>query len=203
MSNRVRRTIRQYNKIANEYAKKIEDRVFLEEINKFINLLELKPQVLDLGCAAGRDAKALTDRGIDVIAVDLSEKLLAIAKRKYPNIKFRKADIRALPFPSDSFDGIWASAVFHHLDKKEMIPTLKEWKRVLKENGIMYLSTKVGRGNWQGKDELSLGEKIVFTLLTKEELHKMLTRVGFRKIELTVKKDSTRDLYWLQGFYKK
>lgn len=200
---RTSKTIQQYNKIADKYAKNIENRIPIDGINKFVSFLKTTPKVVDIGCAAGRDSKTLYDKGVDITGIDLSEKLLAIAKKKYPYVQFQKADIRKLPFPDNTFDGIWAHAVFHHLDIEDMLPTLKEWNRVLKSKGVIYLSTKMGKGNWQGKDELSAGEQRKFTLLTQKELHQMLTKAEFTKIELKVKKDLTRNLYWLRGFYKK
>lgn len=203
MSDRIQRTIEQYNKNALAYASKIQKRVPMKDIELFVKLVNPKGKILDVGCAAGRDTKILNDLGFEVVGADLSEKLLAVAEKKNPSIKFVLADIRKLPFPDENFAGVWANAVFHHLEKKDMIPALKELFRVLKKDGVLFLSTKSGRGVWKGKDQLSVGMEREFTLLSHSELGGLLKTVGFKKLSLETKKDLTRDIYWLRAFYRK
>ena len=53
---------------------------------------------------------------------------------------FTKADINApmaeLPLPRNSVDVIHASQCLEHIGKFDVVPTLKEWRRVLKPGGI-------------------------------------------------------------------
>jgi SAM-dependent methyltransferase len=44
--------------------------------------------VVDLGCGSGIWARALLDAGLDVLGIDLSEDLLAIARRRAPQARF-------------------------------------------------------------------------------------------------------------------
>lgn len=203
MQDRIYKTINQYNKIAFQYARNIADRSPHEEIKRFIKLLKPQGRILDVGCAAGRDCRIFKDSGLNVVGIDLSEKLLEIAKQNNPDIEFKNADIRKIPYPNSNFDGLWVNAVFHHLDRKEMITVLKEFRRVLKSNGILFIRTKMGSGNWKVKEELALNEEREFTLLTSEDLNKMITNAGFKKIDLYSMKDKTRDLYWLNLFAAK
>ena len=54
--------------------------------------------------------------------------------------KFASADITAdmwdLPFEDGTVDAIWCSHALEHVDIVKVIPTLKEWFRVLKSGGI-------------------------------------------------------------------
>ncbi len=201
---RTTETIQTYNKIATEYAQNIATLSVEEEVEKLTTFLKPPGLVLDLGCAAGRDSKILKDLGFDTIGVDLSEKLLEIAKKNNPSIPFVEADIRKLPFPDNYFDGLWANAVFHHLTKTEMPETLREWYRILKKDGIMFIKTKMGQGVWQGEDKLSAKETREFTLISIEEMENMLKTSGLEILGLhSVKDPAGRDILWLQAFCKK
>lgn len=52
-------------------------------------------RILDLGCGHGWFAERLRTRGAVVDAVDGSSELLTIARARYPDVEFRRADLRA------------------------------------------------------------------------------------------------------------
>lgn len=119
----VKKTIAVYNAKAKEYASKLDDYAPRPEQDKFISLIPKTGVVLDAGCGPGRDSEYFFQRGLSVTGVDLSKKLLEIAKNRVPQVKFLKQDLRKLKFPSNHFDGIWACASLLHL-KREEIPTV-------------------------------------------------------------------------------
>ena len=93
--------------------------------------------VLDVACGTGDMAVGLAERGCTVTGVDLSEKMLAIAKRKVESGKWKVADAENLPFPDDSFDAVTCAfgvRNFVHLEKG-----LSEMLRVLKPGGRMVI----------------------------------------------------------------
>ena len=203
MDDRIQKVVNQYNKIASSYGKNIQNYYTQEDIDYFAKLLKPQSKVIDIGCAAGRDSRILKDLGFDVIGIDLSEKLLEIAKKNNPDITFIQADFRKIPFPDNTFDGLWASAVFHHLDYKDMVPALWEFKRVLVKNRILYIRTKEGKGNWKKKEYLAVNEEREFNLLTKEQLEAMVKETGFEILKIETVKDKLRDLLWIVLFCRK
>ena len=72
-------------------------------------------KVVDLGCGSGVFTDALRRRGYRCTGVDLSPKLIAIARQKYPEIEFIEGDVEGLPFPEASFDAVLLSGLVHHL----------------------------------------------------------------------------------------
>jgi len=72
-------------------------------------------KVVDLGCGSGVFTDALRRRGYRCTCVDLSPKLVAIARQKYPEIEFIEGDVEGLPFPEASFDAVLLSGLVHHL----------------------------------------------------------------------------------------
>jgi SAM-dependent methyltransferase len=47
--------------------------------------------VVDLGCGSGIWPRILTDAGYDVLGIDYSEEMLALARRRAPAARFRRA----------------------------------------------------------------------------------------------------------------
>lgn len=52
--------------------------------------------VLELGCGTGRVAGALAEDGLEVVGVDVSEAMLAIARERARAVSFVRADMRSL-----------------------------------------------------------------------------------------------------------
>ena len=99
----------------------------------------LHGKVLDVACGTGdMVVELLRTRhaaSLQVTGVDLSEEMLAIAKRKAPQAEYRLADAEHLPFGDASFDAVicaFGVRNFVHLEQG-----LKEMVRVLKPGGRM------------------------------------------------------------------
>lgn len=98
-------------------------------------------KVLDLGCGNGRLLEIFRDKNMDYIGVDNSEKLIELAKKRYPKERFLRADALNLPFPANYFDKIYSIAVLHHIPSKEFrLQFLKEARRVLKPEGLLIIT---------------------------------------------------------------
>lgn len=55
-------------------------------------------------CGTGRYSRLLADRGHDVIGVDSSPDMLALARARVPRARFHLADLTALPAGDDTVD---------------------------------------------------------------------------------------------------
>jgi len=85
-------------------------------IDAFVALSGLRPsaRVADLGCGSGTFTTLLKAAGFDCVGLDISAKLIAVGRRKYPDVELLEGDIEHLPFPDGSFDGVLLSGVVHH-----------------------------------------------------------------------------------------
>jgi ubiquinone/menaquinone biosynthesis C-methylase UbiE len=104
------------------FAERDEYNVFEETasqklIDAFCRLTGLSAgaKVADLGCGSGVFTQLLRQKGYEAVGLDISAKLLEIGRSKYPGILFFEGDVEALPFPSNSLDGVLLSGVVHHL----------------------------------------------------------------------------------------
>ena len=136
----LKKTKEDYNKIAPEFSA-TRYQTWKETEFLFNDYVMPGDKVLDLGCGNGRFFEFLEDKDIDYIGVDFSEKLIEIAKKKYPKIKFQVADALNLPFPNNYFDKIYSIAVLHHIpSEKFRRQFLEEARRILKPNGFFILT---------------------------------------------------------------
>src|SRR5215469_16671484 len=101
--------------------------------------------VLDIGCGTGTFATILKQRyaGVDVTGLDPDPKALARAKRKAEqgkvSVRFDQGFADSLEYPAASFDLVFTSFMFHHLEGSSREKTLREVRRVLKPGGSFYL----------------------------------------------------------------
>jgi ubiquinone/menaquinone biosynthesis C-methylase UbiE len=72
-------------------------------------------RVADLGCGSGVFSNLLQQAGYHCVGLDISPKLVALARSKFPAVTFVEGDVEHLPFPSGSFDGALLSGIVHHL----------------------------------------------------------------------------------------
>ncbi|MGW4053432.1 methyltransferase domain-containing protein [Streptomyces sp. NPDC004779] len=94
--------------------------------------------VVDVGCGAGRAVAELAERGVRVVGVDPSERMVAIARGRWPGADFRMAGAYGLPLPDASVDGYRADKVFQELVEPER--ALAEARRVLVPGGRIVLA---------------------------------------------------------------
>jgi SAM-dependent methyltransferase len=71
---------------------------------------------LDVGCGTGRAVAELTELGVRATGIDLDERMLTAARRRWPTIDVRSADADELPFGDGTLDGYRADKVYHALD---------------------------------------------------------------------------------------
>jgi len=104
--------------------------------------------VLDIGVGTGQASKIFVDQGVSVIGIDISEKMLSLARSKYHYKKLIKYDIeQGLQniFPKERFDIIVAIGILEFV--KDMKKVLSEMKQLLKKGGIIAFTYEVYEPN--------------------------------------------------------
>lgn len=100
-----------------------------------------KIKILDFGSGIGSSLPYLKKYfpEAELVALDVSEKSLALSERRFPGIAKRQVfDGKKIPFDTEKFDVIFTSCVFHHIPPSEHIAILNEIKRVLKTEGLFF-----------------------------------------------------------------
>jgi ubiquinone/menaquinone biosynthesis C-methylase UbiE len=100
-----------------------------DELSRWI--AELAPaRTLDVACGTGFMTRHL--RG-DVVGLDQSASMLEVARRQAPNAEFVVGDGLALPFDDGSFDRLFTSYFYCHLEEDDRLRFLAEARRVVRE----------------------------------------------------------------------
>lgn len=132
-----------YNKIAEDWHKNHQqDDWWVEGTDKFVSFLKTNSIVLDVGCGGGTKTKYLIDKGLNIIGIDFSEKMIEIAKREVPKAEFRVLDLWDIENLKENFDGIFMQTVLLHFPKKEIKDILNRMVKKLKIGGYLYIAVK-------------------------------------------------------------
>ncbi|KAA0263878.1 class I SAM-dependent methyltransferase [Hafnia alvei] len=123
-----------------------------EDLKRLTHLLsgEDFASVLDLGCGAGHASFAIAAQVNDVVAYDLSEKMLAVVKQAasdkgLTNLSTAQGVAESLPFENESFDIVISRYSAHHW--YDVGQALREVKRVLKPGGSAIFMDVVSPGH--------------------------------------------------------
>lgn len=145
-------------------------------------------KVLELGCGTGFFTSALAENAESVTATDLSDVLLAIARRRLRRIEhvsFHQVDSEQISFPDGSFDTVFMANLITIVDVKK---TLAECRRVLKPGGQLLIANIVAqRMKWF--DRVTLVGRTLFKFgipplgrkdYSPEKLASLVSQKGFR-----------------------
>jgi ubiquinone/menaquinone biosynthesis C-methylase UbiE len=111
---------------------------------------ELAGPVLDVGTGTGITARALVNRGLDVVSVDLSADDQQVAAfltddpEAAERIRYLVADAARIPVPDRHFGAAVVVDALHHLDAGA--PVLRELLRVVKPGGLLLLADFTAAG---------------------------------------------------------
>ncbi|ALL01991.1 Methyltransferase domain protein [Pyrodictium delaneyi] len=103
-------------------------------------------KVLELGCGVGRWVPFITSYGAKYVGVDISENMIEVARKRFPNASFYKIDSTDLPFPDNSFYLSFSITVIHHNNYDAQSKLIDELVRVTQPNGYIFLLEGIAHG---------------------------------------------------------
>lgn len=117
---------------------------FYEHIHRYHFAAQLAEDkiVCDIACGDGYGSMLLSQHASHVSSVDIDAKTIELARQKYGsqnNLDFFQSDALNTPFADHSFDCIVSFETLEHLYEHELL--LNEFKRILKPEGVLMIST--------------------------------------------------------------
>jgi SAM-dependent methyltransferase len=191
---------------ASDYARNAR---FVQEMaGQVFSMLAPKPgeRILDLGCGDGTLTAEIKAAGADVLGIDLSEELLAVARMK--GLHVRKLDGHALDFVSE-FDAVFSNAALHWMLKPELV--IAGVHRALRPHG-RFVAELGGHGNvaalataMRAVSMRHNGNPALLTpwfFPTAEEYTELLTKGGFTVREMTHVSRPTPLKHGIEGWFR-
>ncbi|MFB0503355.1 MAG: class I SAM-dependent methyltransferase [Candidatus Bathyarchaeia archaeon] len=129
-----------YDKIASQYDEYRDLFNNETELNEFMSLVRPGGHILDAGCGSGVVARALVDNGFQVTGIDISQKMIDIAKHRIPEAEFIIGDMAALEFDNETFDGVVSTYAVFHIPRTKHFSLFLEFHRILKKGGALLFS---------------------------------------------------------------
>ena len=175
-------TIDTYNNLAKQYEKdyfnNTDDMQYVEKFIQYLN----GNKILDVGCGCGNLSIILAEKNYDVTGIDLSDKMLEIAKVKVPSVKFEKQDMRKTNFQNETFDGLFVCRSLFHIKSEEIPQTLAEFYRILRNNGTIAIIVRVTEKPFEQieKEVYNPNLNIFFKYFSEDEIIKELDSANFK-----------------------
>ncbi len=148
-------------------------------------------RLLDVGCGAGHFLAVAETRGWQATGVEVSQSALELLEQVRARRGFRFAvvsgDLREAAFPSSSFAAVTLFEVIEHV--RDPVATLREASRLLKDGGLLYLTTP----NFNGLTRYLLGRKwrVIapehLCLFSLRSIRYCLGVAGFRPVSVRTK----------------
>jgi ubiquinone/menaquinone biosynthesis C-methylase UbiE len=192
------KTRKGYDSVAGAYAERfnheLDDKPFDREVlDAFGERLAGAGCVVDVGCGPGQIAAYLAARGAEVQGVDLSPRMIEVARKLHPGIEFRTGDMRALPFADASLAGLSVMYSIIHIPRDEVTLVLRELRRVLCAGGLLLMSFHVGSRIVHATEFLDESVSIDFVFFARDEMAVYLHEAGFA-IEESRERDPIPDI---------
>jgi 2-polyprenyl-3-methyl-5-hydroxy-6-metoxy-1,4-benzoquinol methylase len=193
-----------WDRTADYYDKeeKKDELTYLKFINKARKYLKVSDIALDFGCGTGLVCNEIADDVKMIYAIDISSKMIDIAKgkasqRKIQNINYLYTTVFDDRFKSDSFDVILIFNVLHLLDDSQEV--VKRLSELLKPEGHIISATPCMGEKPLLNSLFSIGSKIGITPEIKsfktDELDNLFIKGNFEIIETDyLKKNSPQYL---------
>ena len=162
-------------------------------------------EVVELGCGTGYFTKAIARNATQVLATDLSDKMVEAARtglKEFQNITVQKADCENTAFPSEKFDTVVMVNVVHFINNPDKC--LQESYRILEPGGVLLLADYTGYGmKWFKMMKMGMrflkkwGKPPRYAKkgLSPDELGSLVESAGFEVEEVQLIGDQARAIY--------
>ena len=116
-----------------------------------LKAIDAKPHevILDAACGTGKYTVEFFSKGATVYGIDISPKMINVAKSKNNKIHYQIVDIKKkLEYPSKYFNKINCAQAIKHIPTYNLKKLFKEYSRIIKDDGVIVFSVTHPDMDW-------------------------------------------------------
>ncbi|MDE0198848.1 MAG: class I SAM-dependent methyltransferase [Caldilineaceae bacterium] len=150
--------------------------------------------LLEIGAGTGQAGLFFQDGGLKVVCTDLSPEMVRLCRAK--GLEAYEMDFLHLDFPDDHYDGLFAQNCLLHVPKVDFAKVLREIRRVVRPEGLIFILMHGGRSFEGVREEDFYEPKRFFALYADDELQPILE--GFFQVlsfQVIVREESSADSF--------
>ncbi|MFJ2442011.1 class I SAM-dependent DNA methyltransferase [Streptomyces sp. NPDC087658] len=136
-------------------------------------------QVAELGCGPGAVTAHLHGLGLDIFGVDLSPKMVELAREAHPELRFEVGTMTALELPDATLGAVvsWYSLI--HTPPEQLPSVLAEFHRVLAPGGRLLAAFQTGEEPLRLERPFGHDVSLDYRRLSPDRTAALLTEAGF------------------------
>jgi SAM-dependent methyltransferase len=167
-----------YDELADQWNSDAFPRQYgIKQHERAIGFAKEKNHAIDIGCgSSGRIIELLTSRGFIVEGLDVSGRMIELAKQRHPDVTFHHADISAWQFPR-KYDFISAWDSLWHLPLVDHERVLRNILQALNPGGVC-IFTAGGLDAPSEKIDSAMGPRMYYSALGVPKTLELLSEVG-------------------------
>ncbi len=174
-----------YDAVAVDYARRVKEPVELDPVSRamlgaFADLVRSRGPVADLGCGPGKVTAHLAALGVPVFGVDVSSRMIELARAAYPELRFSVGSMTALDIGDGELGGILAYYATHHTPPQWLPTVFSEFHRTPAPGGVLMLAGHVGEEEHLRPTHAYGGHPVSYEsyLLPPDRIAELLHRAG-------------------------
>lgn len=136
-------------------------------------------QVLEAGSGPGEVTARLRGLGLDISGIDLSPRMVEVARQAHPGIRFDVGSMTALDLPGGALAGLVAWYSLIHIPAGEVAGVLTEFRRVVAPEGYLLVAFQVGDEPLHRATAFGHEIALDFRRLRPEQVATQLREAGF------------------------
>jgi cyclopropane fatty-acyl-phospholipid synthase-like methyltransferase len=167
-----------FNKIAEEYdvtRDQTENDTYLDKLD---SLLNLHSRILDIGCGAGLPVdRYFVDKGHTLTGIDISEKMIELARSHVPEADYKVEDMSDLPMGEYDVDAVISFYAIFHIPRETHQELLHTINSFLAQGG--YLLITMASSEWEGTEDNFHGTEMFWSHYDSKKNRELVEGAGF------------------------